>query len=123
MMNQDLVSGSGRPARILVLLLRTVIGLNLVRMALGWSSWFEGTEKEVGVVDKLFDAYRLGGFRADVVWLFLSTGVIFLALFIFLRDIRTNWSARINACLCIAEVVAFFLYVHRMLITGLLYFG
>ena len=59
---------------------RCIIGFNLVLIALSWSAWFEGTATRVGAVDHLFGSFRLGGFRADVVWLVLSTLAIALAV-------------------------------------------
>ncbi len=109
------------PPRLIVC--RAVIGFNLVLIALSWFPWFEGTETRVGAVDHLLGAFRLGGFRADVVWLVLSTGVIALAGFLSLLQARGSRTARINALLCAVEVLAFCSFVYRIVTSGLLDFG
>jgi hypothetical protein len=74
-------------------------------------------------VDHLLGALRLGGFRADVVWLVITTLFIFFALCLFLAEARTSRSARVNVLLCIAEMLAFCSFVYRILTTGVVDFG
>ncbi|MBB5061428.1 phosphoglycerol transferase MdoB-like AlkP superfamily enzyme [Granulicella aggregans] len=102
---------------------RCIIGFNLVRIALSWSAWFEGNATRVGAVDHLFGSFRLGGFRADVVWLVLSTLAIALAGLLSLLKVRNSQKARIDALLCAVEVLAFCSFVYRILTTGVLDFG
>jgi hypothetical protein len=102
---------------------RTVVGINLLLVAFSWWPWFEGTATKVGAVDHLLGGLRLGGFRADVVWLIISTLFIFAAFFPFLIAARKSRSARINALLCVVEILAFCSFIHRVLTTGVLDFG
>lgn len=110
-------------ARLSGLLLRCVIGFNILLIALSWSSGFEGTENEVGVADKLLGNFRVAGFRADFVWLLLSSIAVFLLFWFFLPSVRASRSAKINATLCAIEIVAFAIFIHHILVSGLLYFG
>jgi hypothetical protein len=102
---------------------RLIIAFNLILIALSWSPLFEGTETKVGAVDHLLGAFRLGGFRADVIWLVVSTAGVFLALIVFLIEARRSRTARINALLCVTEILAFCSFIYRILTTGVLDFG
>ena len=104
-------------------IMRGTIVFNLALVALSWWPWFEGTAVRPGAVDHLLGAFRLGGFRADLVWLVVSTLFIFFALFPFLFKARTSRFARTNALLCFAEIIAFCLFVYRILSSGVLDFG
>lgn len=109
------------PMRVLVL--RVVIALNFVLIILSFFPWFEGTEQKPGVADEIFGRYRLGGFRADFVWLTVSTVVIFFCLRSILRISKTNTRMKLDLCLHIAWIVAFMVFVARALLSGILYFG
>ena len=104
------------------LLLRSLITINFIRFALSFSSRFEGTANRVGMSDTIF-RWQLGGFRADFVWLVLSTMVIILALLYVRGDRRRNHGARLDVFLCAAWLVAFVIYVARMFAAGLVDFG
>jgi hypothetical protein len=104
-------------------LFRSIVGFNLVLIALSWVPWFEGTATNAGAVDHLLGAFRFGGFRVDFVWLVLSTGVIALAGLSFLIEAKSSRTARVNALLCAVEVLAFCAFVYRILFTGALDFG
>jgi hypothetical protein len=104
-------------------LFRSIIAFNLILIALSWSPWFEGTEAKIGAVDRLIGSFRLGGFRADLIWLVVSTAGILLALIPFLMEARRNRTARLNALLCVVEILAFCSFVYRILTTGVLDFG
>jgi hypothetical protein len=103
-------------------LLRGIIAVNLLRIALGWSIWFEGNAGHAGMADRMFPN-RGGGFRGDFLWLILTTLMIFIAFFWQLARVRRSRSARIDALLCAIEVIGFVLYVRHALLTGVLYFG
>jgi hypothetical protein len=102
---------------------RVIVAGNLVLIAFSWFPWFEGTAYRPGVVDHLLGGLRLGGFRADAIWLFVSTLFIFVALFPFLIKAKKDRSARINALLCIIEILAFCSFVYRVLTSGVFDFG
>ena len=106
-----------------VKVLRFVVGFNLVLIALSWWPWFEGTPTRVGAVDLLLGSFRLGGFRADVVWLFLSTAFIAVSGIGCIRRAGSDPLSRINVLLCLIEVVAFCSLVYRVVTTGVLDFG
>lgn len=107
---------------VLLWALRGVIGINLLRIALGWSTWFEGDDGHAGMADRLFPN-RGGGFRGDFLWLIATTLMIFIAFFWQLPRLRTSHTARINALFCAVEVIGFVFYVRHALLTGVLYFG
>jgi hypothetical protein len=115
---------SGEPQKnALTYLLRGVIAINFVRFALSLWPRFEGTEKNMGFADQLFGSYRLGGFRADFVWLTASTIVIFFLLPFFVVRARKSTSARFDLILSVAWVASFAIYVARALFSGVFYFG
>jgi len=95
----------------------------IANLSLIWFPWFGGTEQHAGMADKLFGQMRFSGFRADVVWLCLSTGVLFFAGWFFILQARKSRDARISAGLCVAEVLSFAMYVWHALTSGILYFG
>jgi hypothetical protein len=105
------------------LFFRTVIAANMLLIALSWLPWFEGTATKLGVVDHLLGGLRLGGFRADFVWLLLSTIAACFALILFLMQASTNRATRINAYLCGLEILAFCSYMNHVVATGVLNFG
>jgi hypothetical protein len=96
---------------------------NISLIWLSWTSWFGGTAQHAGIADKLFGQLRFGGFRADIVWLCLSSAVLFFAGWFFILKSRKSRYARISAGLCVAEVLSFVTYVWHSLTSGLLYFG
>ncbi len=104
------------------LLLRSLVLFNLAFIALSCVPWFSGTAKTPGFADRLFGNLRFGGFRADVVWLTLSTGAILLALPVFAVQFRAR-SIQVSVLLCIAEIASFCGYVYYALRSGLFYMG
>jgi hypothetical protein len=96
---------------------------NLLLIWLSWIPWFGGTAQHAGIVDKLLGHIRFGGFRADFVWLCLSTVALFLAALFFILRSRTSRDARISAALCAAAVLSFVLYIWHALFSGVLDFG
>jgi hypothetical protein len=103
-------------------LLRSVIVVNLLRIALGFVPAFEGTPDRIGVADKLFAA-RTSGFRIDFVWLIWSTIVIFVVGIRLAPELRQRPRVRTDFLLCVAAVLGCLVYLTRMLLTGMLYFG
>jgi hypothetical protein len=103
-------------------LIRSAIAVNFIRFALSFSSRFEGTAGTVGLADRLFKL-RWGGFRLDFVWLVVSTLVIFLAMFYFLLNLKSNPEAKIDTFFCVAWVVAFVIFIARAFLTGIIDFG
>jgi len=118
-----LLDGMGDMTGQKLIVFRCIVGFNLVLIGLSWSPWFEGTATTVGAVDHLFGAFRLGGWRADVVWLVLSTVMIALAGLLFIFKTKSSRTARIDVLLCAAEVLAFCSFVYRILTAGVLDFG
>ena len=109
--------------KAVVLILRGSIALNFVFYALSFSVWFEGTQERPGAADRLFGAYRLGGFRADIVWLVASTIAVIVVFFLLVFKVKKNASRMVDVFLCLTWIVAFFSFVRRLLVTGLLYMG
>ena len=104
-------------------LLRAGVSVNLLLIALTWWPRFSGSETRIGLADQLFGQLRIGGFRIDVVWLVLSSAALFFASFYFLNNTRERRTALLNGMFCVAGVLAFIVYVHKLLTSGLLYFG
>ena len=103
-------------------IIRSIVAVNFVRFLLAFVPSFEGTEKSVGAADKIF-AWRISGFRADFVWLVITTVLIFIAGIYFLLGIKEDRTAKTDALLCAAWVLAFFIYIARSLFTGMIDFG
>src|SRR5579862_744101 len=78
---------------------------NLLLIALSFTPWFGGTAKAPGLADTLFGSIRLGGFRADFVWLFFSTILLFFSGIVTAVTDRGNRLARRVAVLCGVEVL------------------
>lgn len=118
-----------RVPRLLVFLFRGVVAVNFLYVALSFLPWFKETPGGGAMYERLFGAYRLGGFRVDFVWLVASTLFIFCAAgffviaFIFMPDYRKDRNARLDGCLSIGWVVAFLLYLAWMLFSGMIDFG
>lgn len=96
---------------------------NIFLIWLGWFPWFGGTEQHAGIEDKLFGQVRFGGFPADVAWLCLSTGALFLAGWFFILQARESRNARISAGLCVAEVLSFAMLVRHLYVSGRIWPG
>jgi hypothetical protein len=121
-MNDDAISSKDSPT-FLIWLFRGVVALNFLRFALSFSTWFEGSAEAPGFADRLFNPFHGNGFRWDFVWLIFSSGAIFFALFYFLAQIKRDRGAKLNAALCVVWLAAFFIYVLRILHSGLLDLG
>lgn len=105
------------------LLLRGAIIVSLVLVAFSFSLWFSGTAEKAGEADRLFGSLRFAGFRADFVWVLLTTlasSVAFIPLAIAARRERV---ARITAALCIGQMAGFCLFIYQVLHSGTLDFG
>lgn len=116
-------SWHGHMQSFVTFLFRGIVAINFTRFALLFSPRFEGSESHAGEADRLFGAYRIGGFRADFAWLVATTLLIVLSLFYFRSNIRKERSTRFDTFLGGAWVAAFVIYIVRMLTTGLLDFG
>ena len=103
-------------------IIRSIVAVNFVRFLLAFVPSFEGTDKSVGAADTIF-AWRMAGFRADFVWLVVSTILVFLAGVYFIFRIKEDRTAKTDVILCAAWVVAFIIYIARTLFTGVLDFG
>jgi hypothetical protein len=109
--------------QIIMLVLRVVIALNFTRFALSFLPWFEGTAAQPGLADEVFGRYRIGGFRADFVWLIASTAVILCSMPYVLRASKNSSKMKVDSYLCIAWIIAFILFVAKALLSGVLYPG
>lgn len=124
---EDLLTTNGedRPSladsRLSNFALRTVVLLNLLLVALSWSTWFEGDERHSGVADLLFGGLRLGGFRADLVWIFLSSFLLTVPLLYFFERRKESKRASVNLAFCFLGILTFGIYLCRL--PRLLWFG
>jgi hypothetical protein len=122
-MNKNSQDSADQPNRRLRPFLAAVVGFNMLLMSVSFTAWFSGTEKSLGIADRAFGKVRFGGFRADFAWLLLTSAVLFLGLLFFIVESRKSRVARGNAVLCLADVLAFVLYLYHGLVYGFLYFG
>jgi hypothetical protein len=104
-------------------LLRCVIGLNFLLFGLSFSPAFEGDEHTPGAADWIFNPHHTNGFRADFIWLVVTTILIFGALCVSVPRMARSRSARVDVALSALWIVAFIWYVERILMMGLLDFG
>ncbi len=104
------------------LLLRIGVTGNLVLISLTWWPRFSGTERQAGLADEFFGQFTIGGFRIDFVWLVASSAAFLFAGFYFFKSNRESRTARINGILCVIGVLAFVVYMLKLLTSGLLYF-
>jgi hypothetical protein len=124
MENVENVSADEKQAMGLgTIVLRVVIVLNFIRFALSFLPWFEGTANAAGFADQLFNPRHTDGWRSDILWLFFSSLYVFFAMFVFGPDFWQEAKARTNVYLGFAWLVAFSIYIYRVLVTGVLYFG
>ena len=112
---------SSSSSRIASFILRATVLFNLLLIGLAWSHWFEGNEQDIGFADKLFGGLRLGGFRADVVWLFLSSFLLLFPLLYFFERAKESGAAKVNVIFCLAGISGFCIYLYRL--RSLLWFG
>jgi hypothetical protein len=105
------------------LLIRWVVSLNVLLVILSWFTWFGGNTQHAGVADRIFGQIRFANFRADFVWLIISTGALGFVFFYFLVQARRDRQSIVNALLCLVGIVAFCVYIFRALTNGTLDFG
>jgi hypothetical protein len=105
------------------LMIRGVVLFNAALIAVSWTRWFSGDAKHVGWADRLFGQIRFGGFRADFLWIVLSTAALGIAFLYFASQSFRSREARVNAMFCLCGIVAFCLFIYRVLTTGVLDFG
>ena len=63
--------------KVLGWVLCSVIGVNFMFFVLTFVPAFSGIGPDPGLADRLWGSYRVGGWRADVVWVFASSAVLF----------------------------------------------
>jgi hypothetical protein len=109
----------GASNKVFNLLLRIVVSFNLLLIALGFT---ENAGPGRNLPEELFGHLRFGGLRFDFVWLFLSSGALFLATF-FVALFGKSRAARVNTGFCIAGWLAFCIYIFYIAFSGVLDFG
>ena len=72
------VSSSGQRMGLVDWLLRALLVVNFTLFVLTFIPAFSGIGPKSGVADRWWGEYRFGGWRADVVWMLLSSVVIFV---------------------------------------------
>jgi hypothetical protein len=93
--------------------LRGILAVNFVLLVLTFVPAFSGIGPEPGLADRLWGNVRLGGWRADVAWMFVSS------LFVFARGLR--WprepgARRATAILCWGWLPCFVVYLRYTVI-------
>ena len=108
-------------SRFISFALRTIVLFNLLLVMLAWSTWFEGTQQQIGFADRIFGGLSIGGWRVDVVWLVLSSFLLLFPLLYFLERAKENRAAKVNAIFCLAGILGFCFFLYRL--RSLLWFG
>jgi len=103
------------------LFVRGILVVNFALLVLSFVPAFSGTGREPGAADRLLGDYRLDGWRADLVWMWLSTAWIFcvciLRAYLVIVVGGPSWprargARRTTSVLCWAWLACFvFLYV------------
>jgi hypothetical protein len=103
---------------------RFVVAIDLVLVVLSFLPGFEGSAGRIGVADKLFGRFGLGGFRIDFVWLATSTALLVLLLILHARTTSLHFlDRRLDRVLAVMVVVGFIVYMIRIFAAGLVDFG
>ena len=93
--------------------LRGVLAVNFILLILSFIPTFSGIGSEPGLADRLWGNLRLAGWRADVVWMCVSTLLIFAGG---LRWTRERGARRTTSILCWAWIPCFFGYLGYALV-------
>jgi hypothetical protein len=88
-------------------IVRGLLAINVALLILTFIPAFSGIGPEPGVADRLWGNYRFGGWRADVVWMFVSTIVILAGG---LRPTVEHGPERTTSNLCWAWLACVFSY-------------
>ena len=105
------------------ILLRLVLGMNLLLIALSLTKWFSGDANHAGFADSLFGSIRGVGFRVDFLYVLASGLFAFVMLLVFAREKSHTRHAKLDVWLCTFSVLGTAAYVIYMLLAGVLYFG
>jgi hypothetical protein len=109
--------------RVHALILRAILAVNWVLFVLSFWPRYAGTAINRGLADEWFGMRDLGGFRADFVWLGISTLMAAVAFFFFFDERKSDARAHVDILLCGGWVIACFVMVYHMAHTGILDFG
>ena len=101
--------------RALDRILRGVLAVNFALFILSFIPAFSGSWREPGLFDRLWGNYRLAGWRADFVWMGVSTLFIAVVGATSIREFRYH---KTTAILCLVWLACFLFYlnycVHHM---------
>ena len=100
-----------------------VVGLNFVLLALFFTNAYQGRMDFRGLGDVLFGSRRVLGWRADTLWLIVSTLYVLAMGLIALRRWNLERTSKRTLVLCICWIAAVGACVWRLLNNGLLYKG
>ncbi|HKW12230.1 MAG TPA: hypothetical protein VJO33_17720 [Gemmatimonadaceae bacterium] len=95
-------------------ILRGVLAVNFALLVLSFVPAFSGIgQPEPGVADRLWGNYRFDGWRADVVWMCVSTVICLLRVYLVIVVRGPTWtrergSRRITSILCWVWLACFF---------------
>ena len=93
--------------------LRAVLALDFLLLVLAFVPAFSGIGPEPGLAERLWGNVRLGGWRADVVWMVGSSVFILAGA---LRGTTERGARRTTSLLCWAWLPLFVIYVGYTLI-------
>ncbi len=108
---------------IFSIVFRAIVIVNSVLFALSCKTgWEQSSNGGPGTADAIYGRY--GGFRADFLWLALTSLVIvFFGMQSFFGIRRREPGARINTVIAGLYSIAFAAYIWHLLTKGVLYFG
>ena len=89
-------------------LIRGLLAINVALFILTFIPAFSGVGQGPGVADRLWGSVRFGGWRADVVWMLVSSIVI---LFGGLRRTAERGAEKTTSNLCWAWLACLFFYL------------
>jgi hypothetical protein len=110
-------------ARPIGILVRIVACVNILLCVLSWFSWYEGSAVTFGFAEEVFGTLRGGGFRADTLWLMVTSFLLFLGLIYYLAIWKRSRTAKVNAVFCVVALGMFCLTVVHLVRSGLLDFS
>lgn len=89
------------------------IAVNFILFVLTFIPAFSGIGPKPGLADRLWDSYRVGGWRADIVWVVASSAVLFLLAVVYAGSpsARQRPPYKLVVTSCAVWLVCFVIYV------------
>ncbi len=104
--------------KVLGRVLCAVIAVNFVLFVLTFVPAFSGIGSQIGIADRLWDNYRVDGWRADIVWVVTSSVVLLLLAVAYAASpsARRSGAYKLVITSCIVWLGCFVVYVRYVFI-------